>query len=124
MSGACLDLVMVDLQHLIIFVEVPNQTVGYQNHSVGCYHFGRPLLCVCVCVCVCVYTAHSSSADTRYCLLCMRASSDPPRRLPAPHLRRNTNQHFNTFSVLLRRLPFQVFCAQPIRRLQIPIPLL
>jgi hypothetical protein len=57
MSGARLDSVMVDLQYLIIFVEVPNHTVAYQNHSVGCYHFGRPRLCV--------YTAHSSSEDTR-----------------------------------------------------------
>ena len=57
MSGAYLDLVTEDLQYLIIFVEVPNRTVGYQNHSVGCYHSGRPRLCV--------YTAHSSSADTR-----------------------------------------------------------
>jgi hypothetical protein len=39
------------------FPEVPNHTLGYQNHSVVCYHFGRPRLCV--------YTAHSSSTDTR-----------------------------------------------------------
>jgi hypothetical protein len=83
------------------FREVPNHTLGYQNHSVGCYHFGRPRLCV--------YTAHSSSADTRKCLLYMRASSDPPRRLPAPHFKakhKSTPQHI--FCLLLRHLPFQV----------------
>jgi hypothetical protein len=88
---------MVVLQYLIIFVEVPNHTVGYQNHFVGSYHFGRPRLCIQRTV---AQQTHANvPLQELECLLCMRASSGPPWRLPAPYLTRNTNQHFNTFSV-------------------------